>query len=181
MHSILRVKGLVATVLLGVSLAASARTQLPVVVADLPPHLHERVTCSIAASLQYQVPANIMLALAEKEGGKPGMWKRNTNATYDVGVMQFNTAYLADLGKLYGITPEHVAAAGCYPYQLAAWRVRMHIKRDSGDIWKRAANYHSRNDPYNATYRADLIRRAGKWAHWLSARFPTVDVPARSQ
>ncbi|WP_256210550.1 hypothetical protein [Nitrosospira multiformis] len=41
------------------------------------------------------------------------------NDTYDVGPMQFNTAYLSDLAK-YGITPEHVAQQGCYSYALAA-------------------------------------------------------------
>ena len=39
---------------------------------DLPPQLHERVVCSIAAAVKYGIPANIMLAVAEKEGGKAG-------------------------------------------------------------------------------------------------------------
>lgn len=71
-------------------------------VLDLPPQLPERVVCSIAAAVKYEVPANIMLAIAEKEGGRPGQWKRNNNGTDDVGQMQFNTAYLRELGR-YGI------------------------------------------------------------------------------
>jgi hypothetical protein len=71
---------------------------MPVV--DLPPQLQERVVCSIAAAVKYQVPANIVLAVAEKEAGKPGQWVRNTNGTHDVGPMQFNTAYLRDLARL---------------------------------------------------------------------------------
>ena len=144
-------------------------------VADLPPQLQERVVCSIAAAVKYQVPANIVLAVAEKEAGKPGQWVLNTNGTHDVGPMQFNTAYLRDLAG-YGITPADVAAAGCYAFDLAAWRLRQHIKKDSGDIWTRAANYHSRTPQYNAAYRADLVVKAGRWADWLEARFVTVDV-----
>jgi hypothetical protein len=139
---------------------------------DLPPQLQERVVCSISASVKYEVPANIVLAIAEKEGGRPSQWKRNDNGTADVGPMQFNTIYLRELAR-YGITANDVARAGCYSFDLAAWRLRMHIKRDDGDLWTRAANYHSRTPRYNAIYRADLVRRAAKWANWLESRFAT--------
>jgi hypothetical protein len=143
---------------------------------DLPPQLHERVVCSIAAAARYDVPANLILAVAEQEGGKPGQWIRNTNGTHDVGAMQFNTAYLAtDLAR-YGITPADVAAPGCYAYELASWRLQGHIRNDRGDLWTRAANYHSRTPTYNAIYRSQLMQRAAKWAVWLRQRFPTSDV-----
>ena len=54
-------------------------------VADMPPQIQERVVCSISAAVKYEVPANIVLAVAEKEAGKPGQWVRNTNGTHDVG------------------------------------------------------------------------------------------------
>ncbi len=131
--------------------------------------------CAVSAAVKYEVPANIVLAVAEKEGGKPGQWVRNSNGTHDVGPMQFNTAYLRDLAR-YGITADDVAAAGCYSFDLAAWRLRMHIRNDKGDLWTKAANYHSRTPRYNVVYRADLMRRAVKWADWLEARFVTLDV-----
>jgi hypothetical protein len=31
---------------------------------DLPPHLHERVVCSISAAVKYEIPANIVLGVA---------------------------------------------------------------------------------------------------------------------
>lgn len=142
---------------------------------DLPPHLQERIHCSIQAAVQYKVPANILLAVAEKEGGKSGQWVRNANDTYDIGPMQFNTAYLSDLAR-YGITPGHVAQPGCYSYTLAAWRIRMHIRKDRGDLWTKAANYHSATPHLNVAYRADLMRRAARWGKWLDTRFATYDV-----
>ena len=146
------------------------------ILADLPPQIQERVVCSITAAMKYEVPANIVLAVAEKEAGKPGQRVRNSsNGTYDVGPMQFNTAYLKDLAR-YGITADDVATAGCYSFDLAAWRLRMHIRNDNGDIWTKAANYHSRTPRYNAIYREDLKRRANKWADWLEASFITRDV-----
>ena len=138
----------------------------------LPPQVKERVVCSISAAARYKVPANIVLAIAEKEGGRPGQWKANRNGTYDVGPMQFNTSYLSDLAR-YGITASEVDVAGCYSFDLATWRLRQHLRNDNGDLWTRAANYHSRTPQYNSVYRADLMRKATKWADWLDARFIT--------
>lgn len=142
---------------------------------DMPPRQQDMVTCAIKAATAYEVPVNLLLAIAEKESGRPGQWVRNTNGTYDVGTMQFNTAYLAEL-KPFGIEAHHVAASGCYPYALAAWRVRHHLKHDQGDVWTRAANYHSRTPAFNARYRYDLRRKAAVWAAWLDHHFPTHDL-----
>jgi hypothetical protein len=142
---------------------------------DVPPQLQERVVCSIVAAVKYEVPVNIVLAVAEKEAGRAGLWVKNSNGTYDVGVMQFNTHYLSDL-KAYGITADDVAVKGCYSYDLAAWRLRGHLRHDRHDIWTRAANYHSRTPKYNRIYRADLIKKAVAWGHWLDARFATYRV-----
>lgn len=141
---------------------------------DIPPERQEMVTCSLAASLAYDVPANVILAIAEKEAGKPGQWVRNDNGTYDVGTLQFNTAYLRELSR-FGIAARDVAAPGCYPFLLAAWRIRSHLRQDKGDVWTRAANYHSRTPRFNARYRADLIRRGMRWMTWLDTYFPTHD------
>jgi hypothetical protein len=142
---------------------------------DLPPRLAEPIVCAISAAAKYEIPANVLLAVAEKEGGKAGQWVRNTNGTFDVGAMQFNTAYIKALGR-YGISAHDVSGTGCYPFELAAWRIRRHIKTDNGDFWTKVSNYHSRTPRYNAVYRADLIKRAAKWADWVSLHMKAYDV-----
>jgi len=142
---------------------------------DVPQQMQERIMCSISAAAKYKIPANIVLAVAEKEAGRPGQWVRNRNGTHDVGALQFNTAYLAGLSR-FGITPADVAVAGCYPYDLASWRLRQHITKDEGDLWTRSANYHSRTPRFNEVYRADLMRRAARWADWLAARYPMHEI-----
>ena len=139
---------------------------------DLPPLQQERIVCSITAAIKYQVPANILLAIAETEGGKPGMVVANRNGTYDIGPMQFNTDYLRGLVR-HGISPADVAAKGCYPYDLAAWRLRQHLLYDMGSVWARTANYHSRTAKYNLPYQEDIIIKGRKWALWLESNFPT--------
>ncbi len=128
---------------------------------------HERIECSIQAANHYHIPPLVLLAVAEQEGGKPGQKVRNSNGTFDYGVMQINTVSLADLRR-FGINENHVLAKGCYPYYLAAWRLAGHIQNDHGDIWQRAANYHSRTPYYNRRYRAKLISRASKLSQELS-------------
>lgn len=142
--------------------------------ADIPPAIHEKVVCSIGAAAKYGVPANIILAVAQREGGRPGQWVRNNNATYDIGSMQFNTAYIRTLAR-YGIGTGDVAKPGCYSYDLAAWRLRGHIKNDRGDVWTRVANYHSRTPVHNAPYRAAIMVNARQWGSWLASRFHTYD------
>lgn len=138
-------------------------------IADLPPQLHEQVSCSIEAAAAYDLPANVLLAVAEQEGGRPGQWVENTNKTFDVGPLQFNTAYLKDLAK-YGIAPEDVAEGGCYSYYLAAWRIQYHVRHDNGEFWTRVANYHSKTPAVNEAYRQRLLPKAAKWGRWIDEK-----------
>ena len=129
-----------------------------------------RLRCSLPAAERYGIPASALLAVASLEGGRPGQWSRNRNGTYDVGFMQFNTRYLRSLQRRFGITAQDVAQGDCYPFELAAWRLRHHLDHDEGDMWTRLANYHSRTKAHNAQYRQKLIRRARGWERWLRAR-----------
>jgi hypothetical protein len=60
-----------------------------------------------------------------------------------------------------------------YPYYLAAWLIAGHITNDSGDLWQRAANYHSRTPYYNQIYREKLLQRATKIATRLDIKETT--------
>jgi hypothetical protein len=73
-----------------------------------------------------------------------------------------------------GVTAVDVASSGCYAYDLAAWRIREHLSKDTGDLWARSANYHSRTNYYNTLYRADLRVKADQWAHWLAKFMPSI-------
>ena len=139
---------------------------------DLPPDLPPAVACCIQAADNYKIPREIVLAVAQTENGRAGLWVQNTNKTFDVGPMQFNTAWLKSMKK-HGIDPEDVEAAGCYPYELAAWRLKTHIDNDKGDIWTRVANYHSRTPKFNQAYQQKLYRFYSAWVKWF--KNPTLD------
>ena len=150
-------------------------------VAALPPVIMtERLACSLAAAIKHNVPANVLLAVAEQENGSPRRWVRNTNGSYDVGTMQFNTSYVRTLAR-YGIGLDAVAAPGCYAYDLAAWRLHQSLLHDSGDLWTRVANYNSRTPEINARYRAQVMARGAAWGQWLSARWPQMSLAPVSE
>ena len=138
-------------------------------IADLPPNLPEPIVCCIEAAQDYGLPPAVVLSVAQAENGQAGVWVKNGNQTYDVGPMQFNTAYLKTLNE-YGITAEAVEGSGCYPYQLAAWRIAVHY-------WTKVANYHSRTPDLNLKYQARLLDFYQSWSRWLenpSAPLPWV-------
>jgi len=144
-----------------------------------PPDVQARIFCSIAAAQQFGLPPSVLLAVAQIEGGRPGLMRRNSNGTYDLGSMQLNTAWLAEL-RPYGVDPRWALGGGCYPYQLAAWRIRGHLLGDGGDYWTRVANYHSRTPTQNQPYRAQVIVSAGLWDGWLQ-RVQAAQHRARAQ
>ena len=143
----------------------------PPPLASTLPKVSERLACSLAAAQRFQVPANVMLAVATVEDGRAGLWLPNTNGSYDLGAMQLNTNYIATLAR-YGIRADHVLAPGCYAYMLAAWRLHGHLSHDAGEPWRRVANYNSRTPLPNLRYQARLAPVADAWRRWLDTYDP---------
>lgn len=135
--------------------------------------------CIYSASSTYDLFPPYLLAVAEQEGGNHDSRVKNSNGTYDLGYMQFNTAYIKTLNK-YGITEADVSQKSCYPYYLAAWRIANHIKNDSGSIIQRISNYHSRTPKYNEIYRNSLKTKIGKWNQWHMANISKLRVKGSS-
>ena len=146
-----------------------------VYLAQLPPQMQQTVVCAMEASHEYSVPLNAVLAVAEQEGGKPGMAKRNRNGSYDYGVMQINSTHLEEFGK-YGITRAHLMHDGCYPVQLATWMIQQHLNSCNAEFWTCVARYHSKTPSLNAVYRAKILPKAAKWSNWIKQSFPNARV-----
>ena len=83
-------------------------------IADLPPMMQERVVCSIAAAARYDIPAHVLLAVAEQEGGKPGQWVRNSNGTWDVGAIRHHSRPCGRQ-RLLRLQPRRLASADAHP------------------------------------------------------------------
>lgn len=131
------------------------------------------IWCALAASVRYDVPADALLSVYSVERGGTDTWSRDANGTFDIGPLQFNTAYLASLRR-FGITPRVVEGRTCYPWFLAAWRIHNQLVEDHGGFWTRVARYHSTTPRYVEAYRRKLLEYAPRWRAWLIAHYPTV-------
>lgn len=135
-------------------------------ISDLPPEvpIYEiRVYCSVEAAIHYTMPADLIYGIALTEGGNFNSKVRNKNGTYDLGFMQFNTSYLNTL-KSDGIKANDVMKNNCYPFHLAAWRIKNHLlEDDSSDNLKKVAYYHSRTEKYNQIYQKKLKQNIRKF------------------
>ena len=132
------------------------------------------IWCALAASVRYDVPADALLSVYSVERGGADTWSHDVNGTWDIGPLQFNTAYLGGL-KRYGITPSVVEGRTCYPWFLAAWRIHNQLVEDHGGFWTRVARYHSATPRYVEAYRRKLLEYAPRWRAWLIAHYPTVE------
>ena len=69
--------------------------------------------------------------------------------------------------KRYGITEDMLKSDGCFPYYVAAYKIKRHLIEDKGTYWQRIANYHSRTAEYNLNYQKKIRPIARKWSIWL--------------
>lgn len=125
---------------------------------DLPP-------CADAFAEVYAVPRVVIEAVAEQEGGRPGLVVENDNGTVDVGIMQINSAWFepgnpVDLGER-GITLARVRDDACLNIAIGTWILNRYHARMGGH-WGRAIS------AYNAgpgNWRAGI-----DYAHAVNAR-----------
>ena len=111
--------------------------------------VEERLNCAIQAGLKYNVPVDVLLAISSIENGNIDTISKNTNNTYDYGVMQINSDYIQDLN------------------QTAAYKLKDHIKFDKGDLLTRLAMYHSKTPKYNEIYKKKIVFHSKYWSDFL--------------
>lgn len=133
------------------------------------------IQCVLEASVRRDVPANVLLGIAQIEGGKEGMVKPNANGSFDFGRFQINSIHLKELAR-YGVSQDvakyYLVRDGCYSAEMAAYRLKRCLVENPGkEFWERAACYHSRTPKFNVIYREKLKPVALRWADWLSKNY----------
>jgi len=127
---------------------------------DLPSNLPAPTTpsrsiinsCAKSASKYFGVSEIVIKALARVEGGKIGTMSRNSNGTYDMGIMQINTIHLPDIARKYpSIGWREVAYQPCVNIGIGAWILSQRLK-ETTNYWKGVGNYHSKTPKYRSRY-----------------------------
>lgn len=94
-----------------------------VVTPALPPYAHldeAAVQCVAEAAARYEVPELLLHAILMKENGRMGKCSKNKNGTYDCGLAQINTSWLAHFAK-YGVTFDHLTKNVCTNVSASAY------------------------------------------------------------
>lgn len=113
-----------------------------------------RMQCVEAASRRYGVHPHLIQAVIKTEGGTTGKISRNTNGSYDMGVMQINSIHLPELARM-GITREKVIGDECTNIFVGTFKLREAI--DGGaDFWHGVSRYHSRTPSKGQVYLAKV-------------------------
>lgn len=112
----------------------------------LPPPTPVTAQCMWDAAVKERLPIEILVAVLYVERGKPGLRKRNSNGSEDLGPFQINSVHTSD-----PVTRHWLANDGCYGAAAAAYRLRVEIDR-AGDTWRGTGNFHSRSPLHHQRY-----------------------------
>jgi soluble lytic murein transglycosylase-like protein len=119
------------------------------------PVIDVSLTCVNEAAIQYHVPAKLIIAVMMVEGGRTGqISKRNTNGSYDIGLMQINSAWIPELKK-YGVTEDKIKNDACTNIKVGTWIISKKIAHGSS-LTSGIGDYHSHTYHYNQIYYAKI-------------------------
>lgn len=121
--------------------------------------------CFVRAANANKVSITVALALLKTEGGRPGMMKRNTNGSYDLGVMQVNDrtwipkiarAYFnGDYNRAYATVRDN----GCFNVLMGTQIFATYLSEANGDYFKAIGYYNSHTPKYMARYQKIVMQR----------------------
>lgn len=125
---------------------------------DLPPPLpaprYILEYCINSAAKKYQIHPLVIEAITVVEGGHVGTVSKNTNGTYDLGIMQINTINIENVQREYpNYRFEDIAFSPCGNIMSGTYLLSQHFKKTK-DIWKAVGNYHSKTPKYHNRYLA---------------------------
>lgn len=121
--------------------------------------------CWYAAATRYHVNPVLLFAVSHVEtDNHSGVAHRNPNGSYDLGVMQINSAWLPTLRR-YGITAADLLEKPCVNVNVGAWILSRTIAKH-GLNWRGIGAYNATTQWKQARYArkvdAELVRLADR-------------------
>lgn len=132
-------KKFVLTVAVWLAALTSAHAQLPY------------SKCFEEAAIRYSLDMRMLVAIAKTESGIRAhvIGPKNGNDTYDIGVMQINSAWRPTLAK-YGISEQGLMDP-CTNIHVGAWILATNIQ-SHGPTWKAVGAYNARTPSKQVVY-----------------------------
>jgi hypothetical protein len=139
--------------------------------------------CVDAASARFRVPASLIRAVLDVEGGKMGRVSYNANGSYDIGPMQINSLWLPEVERRGG-SLQLLLDHRCANVHFGTWLLSRELdgmdpaRIDRPSFWRVVGNYHSHTPEFNARY-AEKVWLAWKMRSAVSR--PTVALAAEGR
>lgn len=123
--------------------------------------------CVAEVARKRDIPASVLYGILEQERGKPGMERKNTNGTVDVGATQINTVWIEYFKKKYGVPKERIRDDSCFALDASGYILSKEMIRTGGDLWKSVGNYHSRTPSAHWRYLSQVHPRIVRYHNFL--------------
>jgi hypothetical protein len=109
--------------------------------------------CFVEAGNSYGISPQLLWSIAKTESNfNPNAINRNTNGSYDYGIMQINSIWSKKLGKTWGELSDP-----CTNVKVGAWILAQCIQ-DYGNTWRAVGCYNSRTPSKGDKYAAKVFR-----------------------
>jgi soluble lytic murein transglycosylase-like protein len=119
--------------------------------------------CVQKAAKHYGISPVIVKTLVDIEGGRIGTVRKNTNGTYDLGVMQLNTVNFDKIKKRFpDITHLDLILKPCVNIYVGTWFLSKSIISANNNLLKGIGNYHSKTPSIHARYLKRFLNRYRK-------------------
>lgn len=126
-----------------------------------------RLDCVHGAAQHYGANPLVIALIMQVEGGTTGKIRRNTDGSFDMGLMQINSVHLPELAK-FGIGPKDLIFNECLNIYIATWYVQQRILARKGDVWRGIGDYRSKTPSLNSNYQRKVYQAWRDWQNSLA-------------
>lgn len=122
------------------------------------------LACVALVSAFFHLPPRVLPSIYAAEGGRPGLVAQNRNGSADLGLMQINTLWVAQLARHTGQSESRVrhrlTHEPCFNIAAAGAILRIYLDEEDGDLLRAVGNYHSHTPARNRAYQERVLSAA---------------------
>ena len=128
------------------------------------------LACMVSVAAFYHLPPRVLPSIQAVEGGAVGVVHVNTDGSQDLGVMQVNTRWVANLAVAIRIAPDDARGRlindGCFNVAVAGAIMRTYLDEAHGNLMLAVGYYHSHTPALNLDYQVKVLASADRlFAH----------------
>jgi Transglycosylase SLT domain len=124
------------------------------------------LACMATAAAFYHLPPRVLPSIQAVEGGYIGAVHADSDGSQDLGIMQVNTRWLADLAQVARLSDSDVRQRliydGCFNIAAAAAIMRAYLNEAHGDLMLAVGYYHSHTPALNLQYQSKVLASAAR-------------------